>query len=226
MTKKYPGIFITLEGVDAAGKSSHVEALKSHLEQTTGKKVIMTREPGGTDLANEIRAIVKTRPMSAATELLLLNAARQDHIENVISKALQEGHIVLCDRFTDSTYAYQGGAKSFDMDKIAILEQWVQEGLTPDMTLYFDVPLAVSKSRRETRGEASDRMEDAMDANFNALRDVYLEIAKNDPERVVTIDGTPSLENVRKSVISHIDDFILHHSINAALSDKPRRIKP
>lgn len=213
------GIFITLEGVDAAGKSSHVEALKTHLEQTTGKEVIMTREPGGTKLANELRNLVKTWEMSPATELLLLNGARQDHLENVILPALAAGKVVLCDRFTDSTYAYQGGAKSFPVAKIAQLENWVQNGLKPDLTLYFDVPLSVSKSRRDTRGESSDRMEDAMDANFQALRDVYTNIAKHEPGRVKTIDGTPSIEAVRQSVFATTDEFILRRQQSLGLAN-------
>lgn len=218
---KYPGLFITLEGVDAAGKTSHVEAIKDYIEKTTGKTVVMTREPGGTPLANEIRTLVKTKEMSAATELLLLNAARQDHIENVILPALESGHVVVCDRFTDSTYAYQGGAKQFSMDKIEQLEHWVQNGLSPDMTMYFDVNLKTSKERRDTRGESSDRLEDAMDANFTALRNVYLSIAEKEPNRVKKIDGSPSLEVVRDNVLSIVGSLI-----EEKFKKIPKRPKP
>jgi dTMP kinase len=221
----HSGLFITLEGADAAGKSSHVEAIKTHLEQTTGKHVIMTREPGGTPLAEEIRMLVKGREMSPATETLLLNAARQDHLDRVIRPALAAGHVVVCDRFTDSTYAYQGGVKKFSMDKITALKDWVQEGLQPDLTLYFDVPLEVSKARRDLRGEASDRLEDAMDANFNALRDVYLAMADGHQQRVVVINGIPPLDVVRQSVVQTLDRFLLKRKVVASPKE-PSRPRP
>lgn len=220
MSQITPGFFVTLEGADAAGKSSHVEAIKAYLEQATGRTVVMTREPGGTPLAEQLRTLVKTQDMSPATETLILNAARQDHLDKVIRPALAAGQVVVCDRFTDSTYAYQGGVKKFPIDKITALKDWVQEGLQPDLTLYFDVPLHVSKARRNLRGEASDRLEDAMDANFNALRDMYLSLAEGHPQRMVVIDGSPSMEQVRGAVVQTLDRFLLRKKIHAVTPER------
>lgn len=210
------GFFITLEGVDAAGKSSHLEALKEYLEKTTGRQVVLTREPGGTPLAEQLRLIVKTQEMSPETETLLLNAGRKDHLENVILPAIAEGKIVLCDRFSDSTFAYQGGGKKMTFEKVNAIKEWTQEGVEPDLTLYFDVPLEVSKARREKRGEASDRFEEALDANFQALRDVYIKLAKANAHRIKVVDGTEALESVRSAVLNHINAFLSGHKKEAS----------
>lgn len=200
--------FITLEGADAAGKSSQLEDIKKFIELNTGREVVMTREPGGTELANKIRHLIKNDDMSPATETLLLNASRQEHLDVVIKPALNDGKIVLCDRFTDSTYAYQGGLKNFPVEKITSLKDWVQEGLEPDLTLYFDVELAISKNRRKLRGVANDRLETAMDKNFNSLRNVYLDIAQKEPKRFVVINGNSPIESVRLEVMSRLGDFL------------------
>jgi dTMP kinase len=201
-------LFITFEGVDGAGKSSHVDAVVSRLIEQ-GHTVITTREPGGTTLAESIRELVKTKDMSPETETLLLNAARQDHLERVIRPALARGDTVVCDRFSDSTFAYQGGAKKLAARRISILEDWVQQGLNPDLTLYFDVPLEVSKQRRQGRGEAADRFEQSLDDNFNALRDAYLLRLSSFPDRIRLIDGTPSIEEVRRAVFDCVDSLSL-----------------
>lgn len=215
-------LFITLEGVDAAGKSSHVEAICEHIQNRTGREVIMTREPGGTPLAEQLRDLVKNVDMSVETETLLLNAGRQDHIDRIIKPALQDNKIVVCDRFTDSTYAYQGGAKGLDKDKINALKDWVQGNLEPELTLYFDVPLEVSKSRRDSRGEADDRLEQAMDANFTSLRQAYLQLADKNPQRIVIIDGTPDITQVRQNVLQAVDRFLLNQSMTPEKS-APKR---
>lgn len=215
-------LFITLEGVDAAGKSSHVEAICEHIQNRTGREVIMTREPGGTPLAEQLRDLVKNVDMSVETETLLLNAGRQDHIDRVIKPALTDGKIVVCDRFTDSTYAYQGGAKGLDKDKINTLRDWVQGNLEPELTLYFDVPLEVSKSRRDSRGEADDRLEQAMDANFTSLRQAYLQLADKNPHRIIVIDGTPDITQVRQNVLQAVDRFLLNQTMTPEKSTSKR----
>jgi dTMP kinase len=204
---KPKNIFLTFEGVDGAGKSSHIDAVVLRLTEQ-GHDVVVTREPGGTALAESIRDLVKNRDMSPATETLLLNAARQDHIERVIKPALNAGKTVVCDRFTDSTFAYQGGAKKLPEEKILALENWVQNGLSPDITLYFDVPLKVSKERRQLRGEASDRLEKSLDENFELLRQAYLDRLKQSPERIKLIDGRPSIDIVRSNVFFEIDQAL------------------
>lgn len=215
-------LFITLEGVDAAGKSSHVEAICEHIQNRTGREVIMTREPGGTPLAEQLRDLVKNVDMSVETETLLLNAGRKDHIDRVIKPALTDGKIVVCDRFTDSTYAYQGGAKGLDKDKINTLRDWVQGNLEPELTLYFDVPLEVSKSRRDSRGEADDRLEQAMDANFTSLRQAYLQLADKNPHRIIVIDGTPDITQVRQNVLQAVDRFLLNQTMTPEKSTSKR----
>jgi dTMP kinase len=217
MTK---GLFITLEGVDAAGKSSHLRSIQAYLQKATGKSVLLTREPGGTPLAEQLRAIVKTQEMSPETATLLLNAGRRDHIEKVIRPHLESGGVVLCDRFTDSTFAYQGGAMGLSLEKIESLKEWTQEGLNPDLTLYFDVPLEVSKQRREKRGEANDKLEDALDANFTALRNVYLKLAEQEPGRIKVIDGSPTIEQVSRVVLECLTQLLEEQTLNR----KVRRI--
>ena len=198
------GMFITVEGVDAAGKSSQIEIIKDEIAKTTGLEIVTTREPGGTDLANEIRTLVKTRDMDPLTELLLMNAARKDHIEKVIKPAVQAGKVVICDRFTDSTYAYQGVQGKCTKEQITLLKNLVQEDLDPDATFYFDVSLETSKSRRNTRGEADDRLEKSLDENFIALRNIYRDIAEKNPSRVTTINGEPAIEKVTEAVIEAV----------------------
>ena len=142
------GRFITFEGIDGAGKSSHIEALALWL-RSCGQQVVVTREPGGTELAEALRDLVLHRSMDAMTEALLVFAARRDHLVTRIEPALGAGTHVLCDRFTDATFAYQGGGRGFDLEVLRTLEGWVQQGRQPDLTLWFDLPASIAAERRQ-----------------------------------------------------------------------------
>jgi dTMP kinase len=195
------GKFITLEGIDGAGKSSHVEWLAESLRRS-GRTVILTREPGGTPLGEQLRTLLLNQPMDLRTETLLAFAARQEHLAQVIEPALAAGQWVVSDRFTDATYAYQGGGRGLSAERIAALESWVQDGLQPDLTLYFDVPVAVGMARRQAASAELDRFERERDDFFERVRNVYLERAARDPQRLRVIDGTQSLDHVRASLES------------------------
>ncbi len=190
--------FITLEGMDGAGKSTHIptiiEMLKAH-----GREVVSTREPGGTPLGERLRELLLHEAMHAETETLLMFAARREHIANVIVPALARGAYVLSDRFTDATFAYQSGAKGVPADKIEILEQWVQEGLQPDLTLLFDVPVEVSIARL-AGARSPDKFERESVDFFTKIRNAYLERASKNPQRFRVIDASKSLEEVAEMV--------------------------
>jgi dTMP kinase len=191
------GKFITLEGVEGAGKTTQLNLARAYLE-ATGKRVLVTREPGGTPLGEDIRTLLlMQRPqiMAEDTELLLLFAARAEHIHQVIRPALAAGCWVLCDRFTDATYAYQGGGRSIPATRIAILEDWVQSGLRPDLTLVFDLPIEQGLQRIRQRGQ-TDRFEGEQPTFFARVRQVYLERAAGDPHRYRVIDATRSRNEV------------------------------
>ncbi|HKO87603.1 MAG TPA: dTMP kinase [Burkholderiales bacterium] len=190
------GKFISLEGIDGAGKSSHVEWLAG-LIRHAGHELIVTREPGGTPLGERIREMLLNAPMDLRTETLLAFAARQEHIAQVIGPALESGKWVLSDRFTDATYAYQGGGRGLGEEKIARLEAWVQEGLQPDLSLYFDVPAAVGIARRQAASESLDRFERERGDFFERVRDTYLVRAQREPRRLRIIDSTRTLAQVR-----------------------------
>jgi dTMP kinase len=191
-----PGRFVTFEGIDGAGKSSHVdwfaEALRGH-----GRQVVVTREPGGTDLAEAIRDWVLNRPMSMRVEALLVFAARQDHLDRVIRPALARGTWVVCDRFTDSTVAYQGGGRGMDLGDIAVLERWVHPDLQPDRTYLFDLDPATAAARRGAVRSA-DRFESEHDAFFARVRAAYLARAAADPARFRILDGSQPLAALRQ----------------------------
>jgi dTMP kinase len=198
-----PGKFITFEGIDGAGKSSHIEAAAQALREA-GKVVLLTREPGGTELAELIRQAVLHKPMDALTELLLVFAARRDHVEQKIRPALARDEWVICDRFTDSTFAYQGGGRQMDLEKIKTLELWVQQGLTPDCTLLFDIEPKIAAERR-AKARAADRFEAEDDAVFFTLtRNAYLRRAEQAPNRFVIIDALSSLNEVKEKVLKSI----------------------
>ncbi|MFH1604962.1 MAG: dTMP kinase, partial [Pseudomonadota bacterium] len=152
------GKFITLEGVDGAGKSTHVQWVAGRIE-AAGRKVVVTREPGGTPLGEELRKLLLTQPMHLETEALLMFAARREHLDKVILPALAAGTWVLSDRFTDATFAYQGGGRGLDMGRIEALESWVQQGLQPDLTLVFDLSVEEARRRLQQTGAARDRFE-------------------------------------------------------------------
>lgn len=201
------GLFITLEGVDGAGKSTHMKWLPDFFKNQ-GLDVVMTREPGGTPVGEKLREILLHDAMSQETEALLMFASRQENINQLIKPALAAGKLLLCDRFTDSTYAYQGGGRHFDLNKIAALENWVQEGLNPDLTLLFDVPLAVSRERVGRSGVSLDRFEQENDAFFEAVRGAYLQRAATEPHRFLLIDSTRPFEEVRAFIETRLLQFI------------------
>jgi len=195
------GLFITLEGPEGAGKSTNRDYLAGHLRDR-GLDVLLTREPGGTPLAERIRELLlapSDEKMDADTELLLVFAARAQHLAKVIRPALARGAVVLCDRFTDATYAYQGGGRGLSVERIATLERFVQGGLQPDLTLLFDLPVEVGLSRAAARGRL-DRFEQEGQAFFEAVRQAYLERAKADPQRYRLIDAAQPLAAVQRSL--------------------------
>lgn len=190
------GKFITLEGVDGAGKSSHVDWIADYLRKR-GVETVVTREPGGTDVGEKLRRLVLGEPMSIETETLLVFAARQEHVSKVIRPALKAGTWVVSDRFTDATYAYQGGGRGLAGTKIQALEAWVQEGLTPDITLVFDVPLEIARSRLAALQAEWDRFEREGDDFFKRVRAAYHERARKESGRVRLVDSSRSLADIR-----------------------------
>jgi dTMP kinase len=198
------GRFITFEGIDGAGKSSHIEPLAAWLREY-GHAVLVTREPGGTPLAEKLRALVLHEPMDALTESLLVFAARRDHLQNVIEPALDAGTVVLCDRFTDATFAYQGSGRGFDLDVLTQLENWVQEGRQPDLTLWFDIAPSVAAERRAAAREP-DRFESEDGVFFSRVRSGYAARAASQPGRFARIDASPAPAEVWKQVRSAVLD--------------------
>lgn len=195
------GLFITLEGPEGAGKSTNRDYLARKLEEQ-GLEVVLSREPGGTPLAERVRELLLTpndEPMAADTELLLVFAARAQHLAQVIAPALARGCVVLCDRFTDATYAYQGGGRGLSEARISQLENFVQGDLRPDLTLVFDLPIEVGLSRAAARGRL-DRFEQEGSTFFNAVRQTYLERAQASPERYRIVDAAQSLEQVQEAL--------------------------
>jgi len=184
-----PGRFVTFEGIDGAGKSSHIQSLADGL-RARGHSVLVTREPGGTELAERLRELVLHAPMDALTEALLVFAARRDHLLQKIEPALALGRTVLCDRFTDATFAYQGGGRGFDLDVLAQLEAWVQQGRQPDLTVWFDLPPATAAERRAAV-RAPDRFEGQDLAFFERVQAGYAQRAASDPARFARIDARP-----------------------------------
>lgn len=182
-----PGRFITFEGIDGAGKSSHIESLAGWL-RSRGHAVAVTREPGGTALAERLRELVLHTPMDALSEALLVFAARRDHLNNLIEPALARGTTVLCDRFTDATFAYQGGGRGFDTGVLGQLERWVQQGRQPDLTLWFDLAPATAATRRGAV-RAPDRFEAQDEAFFERVRAGYAARAAADPGRFARLDA-------------------------------------
>ncbi|MCK6424924.1 MAG: dTMP kinase [Burkholderiaceae bacterium] len=192
------GCFVTVEGIDGAGKTSHVQAL---LERWRGRglDVLHTREPGGTPLAEALRALFLAREMDALTEALLVFAARRDHLRQVIEPALARGAVVLCERFTDATFAYQGAGRGFDRAVLAQLETWVQQGRQPDLTLWFDLDEAVAAQRRAA-ARAADRLEAEPLDFFARVRAGYAERARQAPQRFVRLDAGGSPQAVREQL--------------------------
>lgn len=188
------GQFITFEGIDGAGKSSHIDALAQWLRER-GREVELTREPGGTELAERLRELVLHAPMDALTETLLVFAARRDHLVRRIEPALARGATVLCDRFTDATFAYQGGGRGFDLQVLGQLEQWVHPRRQPDVTFWFDLDPAAAAQRRQAV-RAPDRFESQDVGFFASVRAGYAARAAAAPQRFVHIDADRDREQV------------------------------
>ncbi len=193
------GKFITLEGIDGAGKSTHHAWLVERLKQA-GHDIVATREPGGTPLGEKLRALLLSEPMHLETEALLMFAARREHLDKVILPALAMGKWVVSDRFTDATYAYQGGGRNLAMEKIAQLERWVQDGFQPDLTLLFDVPTEIACERLAKTGNSPDRFEQEARTFFEKVRNCYLQRARENPARIKLIDGRQSIAEIQKQL--------------------------
>lgn len=192
------GRFVTFEGIDGAGKSSHIESLARWL-RARGHTVEMTREPGGTPLAERLRELFLHDDMDALTEALLVFAARRSHLKQRIEPALMLGHTVLCDRFTDATFAYQGAGRGFDWSVLQDLERWVQGTCIPDLTLWFDVEPIEAATRRGA-ARAPDRLEREDEAFFHRVREGYARRSTEDPARITRIDARGSLQAVWSQV--------------------------
>ena len=194
-----PGRFISFEGIDGAGKSSHIAAAADWL-RARGHEVVLTREPGGTPLAEQLRALVLEAPMDPLTETLLVFAARRDHLQTLIEPALARGAWVLSDRFTDATFAYQGGGRGFDLAVLAQLETWVQQGRQPDLTVWFDLPPATAAERRAAV-RAPDRFEAQDLAFFERVRAGYAARAQAAPQRFARIDSSQPRQAVWQDIL-------------------------
>jgi dTMP kinase len=191
-----PPRFITLEGIDGAGKSTHIDWLAETLRQR-GVNVVVTREPGGTALGEQWRDQLLHKTMTRETQTLLMFAARSEHLAQVIRPALACGDWVLCDRFTDATYAYQGGGHGVSTDTITHLARWLHGDCLPDLTLLFDVSLEISQKRLQADGKVLDRFEREPDAFMQRVREAYLELVRQAPQRYRVIDGRNSIDAIR-----------------------------
>ena len=202
------GRFITIEGGEGAGKSTNISFILQYLENA-GKDLVLTREPGGTPLGEKIRALLldkQNTEMSPNAELLLMFAARAQHIAQVITPALQEGRWVLCDRFTDATYAYQGGGRGISDDRIEALESWVQRGLRPDLTILLDISVNQGLERAGNRSEP-DRFENEQKQFFERVRTCYLKLVDQHPERFRVVDASRPLNEVQEQIEKVLEEF-------------------
>lgn len=189
------GKFITLEGIDGAGKSTHLAFIAERV-RAMGHQVIVTREPGGTPLGEMLRDLVLSQKMHVETETLIMFASRREHIDKVIVPALEKGLWVLSDRFTDATFAYQGGGRGIEQTRLQTLENWVQSGLQPDLTLLFDVPLEISRERL-SHNMSLDRFEQEKADFFTRVRQAYLDRAMANSQRIRVINGTRSIADIQ-----------------------------
>ncbi len=201
MTSTHTGYFITFEGIDGAGKSTHVDAFRNLMqERYPDKEVVMTREPGGTTLGEQLRNLLLDAPMNLETEALLMFAARREHLAQVIEPALAAGKIVISDRFTDASFAYQGGGRGMSLEKLNVLERWVQgqpDGtlLQPNLTILFDLPGDVAEARR-SKARAPDKFEKMDLSFFERVRQEYLRRAKEDSKRFHLVEATQTPEAI------------------------------
>ncbi len=197
------GRFISFEGIDGAGKSTHIQAVADWF-RARGADVQLSREPGGTPLAESLRDLVLKEPMGSLTELLLMFAGRRDHVETVIRPALAAGKTLLCDRFTDASFAYQGGGRGLALPVLETLADWVQEGTEPELTLWFDLPAAQAAARRAGAREA-DRIEQQDLDFFERVRAAYAARAAQAPQRIVRIDASGTVEEVGAAVLAVLE---------------------
>jgi dTMP kinase len=204
------GRFITFEGIDGAGKSTHIGFVTAHLEdklRPAGKSVVTSREPGGTPLGEKLRDLLLHDTMHLETEALLMFASRREHLARVIEPALARGDWVLSDRFTDASFAYQGGGRGMDRAKMEQLEQWVHPHLQPDLTLLFDVPLDVARARLDAT-RTLDKFEQEQADFFARCRNEYLRRARENPARIVVIDSTRSIDEVREALLAALEKLV------------------
>jgi len=203
-----PGVFISFEGIDGAGKSTHIEGLAQAF-RACGRHVTLTREPGGTPLAEKLRTLVLNDPMDAMTEALLVFAARRDHLQQLIEPALARGDVVLCDRYTDATYAYQGGGRGFDLDLLRVLEGWVQtlpgtgRLRQPDLTVWFDLDPTIA-AQRLAGARVPDKFEAQPVEFFRRVAAGYAQRQAQDPQRFARIDAAQSREAVWQDVLTAV----------------------
>ena len=210
MKSKNTGKFITLEGIEGVGKTSNLNFIQGLLE-SAGHDCVVTREPGGTNLGEALRGLLLSHSddnMSADAELLMMFAARAEHLSKVIRPALANNQTVLCDRFTEATYAYQGGGRQLDVQKISDLETWVQAELRPDLTIILDAPVEIGRARAGSRS-APDRIEKEKDDFFQRVRKAYIELANSNPHRICLIDASKTLPEVQQQ----INDVLVEHDI-------------
>lgn len=203
------GRFITLEGIDGAGKSTHVAWIRDTLA-ARGHRVVATREPGGTPLGERLRELLLGATMTHDSEALLMFAARREHLEQVVRPSLARGDWVLCDRFTDATYAYQGGGHGVDAERIRQLEDWVQGDCVPDLTLLFDVPPGVSRARLASNardGRVLDKFEREYQSFFERVRAVYLQRAQAEPRRFRIVDAAKPIDEVRAQLAAALESL-------------------
>ena len=200
------GRFITFEGIDGAGKSTHIGYVTALLK-AAGKTVVSTREPGGTPLGEKLRDLVLHEPMHLETEALLMFASRREHVAQVIEPALARGEWVLSDRFTDASFAYQGGGRRLDRAKLDALEQWVHPHLQPDVTLLFDVPLDVARARLDAT-RTLDRFEAEQADFFARVKGEYLRRAATSGGRIVVVDSTLAIDDVRAALRAALEAWL------------------
>lgn len=207
-----PGKFITFEGIDGAGKSSHLEWLAQFL-RGKGLAIVVTREPGGTVLGERLRELLldQRQTMHAETETLLMFAARREHLDKVIFPALARGDWVVSDRYMDASFAYQGAGRGVSLQKLVLLEDWVQGGVAPDLTLYFDLPAEMGKARVQSI-KTYDRFERESDEFFDRVRQGYLQRARQFSQRIRVIDASFPIEQVRQNLMELIDIFCRQQS--------------
>jgi len=204
------GKFISIEGIEGAGKSTQLRFIQSFLEQQ-GKTVVVTREPGGTKLGEQIRELLLTprdEGMSHDAELLLMFAARAEHLEQVIKPALLRGDWVLCDRFVDATFAYQGGGRGIDVKRIESISDWTLRATHTDLTLLFDLPVEIGQARVAKRNQDKDRFEQEKTVFFQQIRQCYLNRAEHEPERIKIIDASQDIEQIQQQVTAVLTELL------------------